>query len=268
MIPELFRLGPVPVNSFGLMVALCFFVAIHRLAQDFQRASIPPHLAEKYVLTGGFAGLIAARIWYIAEHWASVRDNLMGAILSGAGFTFYGGFLVSFALVYFMSRRDKLPLPQFVDSLGPALSLGYAVGRLGCQLSGDGDYGIPTESWFGMSYATGVVPTPPGILVFPTPLYESTLSLLICAVLLWVSRTHLLKGSYQRFGLYLTLISLERFTIEFLRVNPKITLPATGMSFSEAQFIAVGLLLFGLFLLLRKRVTGGSRALAQNLSHN
>jgi phosphatidylglycerol:prolipoprotein diacylglycerol transferase len=126
------------------------------------------------------------------------------------------------------------------------LALGYAVGRLGCQLSGDGDYGIRTSGWWGMSYATGVVPTLPGELVYPTPLFESSIALLVLWVLSWVEvRSTVLSGRFQRFGLYLVLISIERFFVEFLRPNVKVL-----SNFSEAQIIAVGLAVFGIVLLL------------------
>jgi phosphatidylglycerol---prolipoprotein diacylglyceryl transferase len=188
--------------------------------------------------------LIAARIWYMATNWSEVRGDVWGAIFSGAGFVFYGGFLVSFILVFIMAKRDKLPLTSFMDALGPTLCIGYAVGRLGCQLSGDGDYGIATSSIFGMSFAQGVVPTPPGVLVFPTPLYESFITLVVLRTLLFVEDLPGWQRPLKRFGLYLFLISLERFFIEFLRVNPK---GAFGLS--EAQVIAACLSVVGAALL-------------------
>jgi len=98
-----------------------------------------------------------------------------------------------------------------------------------------------------MSYSTGIVPTPPGVLVYPTPLFESTISLLV----LWIlSRVEVapsaLSGRFQRFGLYLVLISLERLCVEGFRVNPVV---AWGMS--EAQIIALALITLGGLLMLR-----------------
>jgi phosphatidylglycerol:prolipoprotein diacylglycerol transferase len=98
-----------------------------------------------------------------------------------------------------------------------------------------------------MSYSTGIVPTPPGVLVYPTPLFESTISLL---VLWFLSRIEVsstaFTGRFQRFGLYLVLISLERLCVEGFRVNPVI---AGGMS--EAQIIALVLITLGSVLMLR-----------------
>jgi len=247
MIPTLIELGPLPVRSFGLMVALALFAGAVRLALSFKRYGIDPRLAERYVTAGGVFGLLGARLWYIGENWGDVKHDLLGAIFSSAGFTFYGGFIIGSLVVLYLARRDGTDIGRFCDSLGPCLSLGYAVGRLGCQLSGDGDYGIATNGFWGMSYSTGIVPTPPGVLVYPTPLFESTISLLV----LWIlSRVEVapsaLPGRFQRFGLYLVLISLERLCVEGFRVNPVV---AWGMS--EAQIIALALITLGGLLMLR-----------------
>ena len=171
--------------------------------------------------------------------------------MASAGFTFYGGFIVAAIVVYTLARRDGVPVARLCDALGPCLALGYAVGRLGCQLSGDGDYGIPTTSWWGMSYETGVVPTGPGVRVYPTPLFESAAALVVTWIVSAVEVSNRLSAPLRRFGLYLSLMSVERFTLEFLRPNPEAL-----WGLSEAQIIAVGLFVIGgLFLL---RVVRGS----------
>jgi phosphatidylglycerol:prolipoprotein diacylglycerol transferase len=247
MIPTLIEIGPLPVRSFGLMVALALFAGAVRLAISFKRYGLDARLAERYVTAAGVSGLLGARLWYLGENWSEVKHDLLGALLSSAGFTFYGGFIIGSLVVLYLARRDGTEIGKFCDSLGPCLSLGYAIGRLGCQLSGDGDYGIATSGFWGMSYSTGIVPTPPGVLVYPTPLFESTISLL---VLWFLSRIEVsstaFTGRFQRFGLYLVLISLERLCVEGFRVNPVI---AGGMS--EAQIIALVLITLGSVLMLR-----------------
>ena len=229
------------------MVALALFAGAVRLAISFKRYGLDARLAERYVTAAGVSGLLGARLWYLGENWSEVKHDLLGALFSSAGFTFYGGFIIGSLVVLYLARRDGTEIGKFCDSLGPCLSLGYAIGRLGCQLSGDGDYGIATSGFWGMSYSTGIVPTPPGVLVYPTPLFESTISL----VVLWfLSRIEVsstaLTGRFQRFGLYLVLISLERLCVEGFRVNPAI---AGGMS--EAQIIALALITLGSVLMLR-----------------
>ena len=246
MIPRLFTIGPIPVNSFGLMVALAIIATIFRLAQSFERAGIDPMLAEKYALWGGMVGLLGARVWYILENFQVLRSDIFGAIFSGSGFTFYGGFIFSFCLLVTFSIRDKIGAARFLDAIGPALCLAYAIGRLGCQLSGDGDYGVQTTSIFGMSYETGVVPTPHGILAYPSPFFESALALIVLAVLTRIEQHKLLQKPFSRFGAYLAMMGIERFMVEFLRINPKII-----FGLSEAQVIALCLIAAGVILLIR-----------------
>ena len=256
MIPTLIEIGPLPIRSFGLMVALALFAGAVRLAHSFKRYGLDARLAERYVTAAGISGLLGARLWFIAENWSDVKGNLIAALLSSAGFTFYGGFIIAAIYVYILAKRDGTDIGKFCDSLGPCLALGYAIGRLGCQLSGDGDYGIPTTGFWGMSYATGIVPTPPGLLVYPTPLFESTIALTMLWILSRVEvSTTVLTGHFQRFGLYLVLLSFERLGVEGFRLNPVV---AWGMS--EAQIIALVLILVGSLLLLKgfrkEKVTG------------
>lgn len=249
MIPTLIELGPVPIRSFGLMVALALFAGAVRLALSFKRYGLETRLAERYVTAAGISGLLGARLWFIGEHWSEVQHDLVSAIFSSAGFTFYGGFIIAAGVVWLLARRDGTDIGKLCDSLGPCLALGYAVGRLGCQLSGDGDYGVATSGFWGMSYATGIVPTAPGILVYPTPLFESAMALVVLWIVSCVEVSQrFLTGRYQRFGLYLVLISIERFIVEFFRLNPPVV-----YNLSEAQVIATALTLFGMALLVMGR---------------
>ena len=244
MIPLLIQLGPLPIYTFGLMVALALLAGTLRLQRSFERFDLDPRFAERYVMYGGVSGIIGARLWFIGEHINEMRGDLVSSLLANAGFTFYGGFIIAAVVVTVRVLVDKVPLAVFVDALGPTLALGYAIGRIGCQLSGDGDYGIPVAGPLGMSYATGVVPTPPGLLVYPTPMYESFLAVLIAFILLRLESLNpkFLKPGW-RFGVYLILISIERFWIEFIRPNERIY---SGLS--EAQIIAAMMGILGLVL--------------------
>ena len=254
MIPQLFYLGPLPINSFGLMVALAFFAGIERLRRSFGRNGIAPELAETFVFTGGVVGLVGARLWFIAENYNEFSGQLGAALFSTAGFTFYGGFILSALTLIGLCWFYGIKLTTFLDSVGPTLALGYAIGRLGCQLSGDGCYGIATTSFLGMSYANGVVPTPPGVLVYPTPLYESLFSLALVFVLSALEQRLWWQAPLRRFAAYLFLLGSERFLIEFLRINPTIL-----YGLSEAQVIAGVLmavaLVIGLVNSRRKKAT-------------
>lgn len=240
------------------MVALALFCGIFRLQQSFHVYGLPRELAERYVMTAGISGIIGARVWYLFEFYPEIKHDLWGAAFGSAGFTFYGGFVFAALALFLRVKLDRLSLQKFMDAVGPALALGYAVGRLGCQLSGDGDYGIETTSIWGMSYGTGVVPTPPGVLVYPTPFFESLYSLGVLYVLTRIEGNSLHKRAFFPFGIYLCLMALERFLVEFIRVNPKVY-----SLFSEAQVVALILFLLGMVFLLspgRRRNTDKSGA--------
>jgi len=245
MIPQILQLGPLPINSFGLMVALGIFAAIYSLQRSFKLYELDPTKAESIVLLAGVTGIIGARLLYVLEDWQSLEGHRWEALFASAGFTFYGGFILAALIVVIKSKLQKIPLSIMAATALPAVALGYAIGRLGCQLSGDGDYGIQTKSILGMSYSTGVVPTPPGILVFPTPLYESVMCLGIAWLLFSIEKQESWRKQPLRiFGVGLFLLALERFFVEFLRINPKLL---DGLS--EAQLIALLLAFLGLLFI-------------------
>lgn len=258
MIPQLFYIGPLPVNSFGLMVALAVFAGIPILASSFRRNGIDPKLGEKYAVAAGVSGIVGARVWYLIVNTGQILEDasaaassvewlniVAGHIFANAGFIFYGGFVVAAVTLWIMMKRDRILPSQFVDTVGPSLALSYAIGRIGCQLSGDGDYGMATSSWIGMSYETGVVPTPSGVRAFPAPFFESVMSIVVFILLTRIEEKGLMKRPYSRFGLYLAAMSCERFLIEIIRLNPRFS---TGIS--QAQVFALTFLLFGLALMI------------------
>ena len=121
--------------------------------------------------------------------------------------------------------------------------LGYAVGRLGCQLSGDGDYGKPWDGPWAMAYPEGVVPT--DTPVHPTPLYE-TLSMALVGWVLWRSRKALRPGLLL--ALYLVLAGLERLLVELVRRNEEVV---AGLTLP--QVISVGMIVAGSAWLVARR---------------
>jgi phosphatidylglycerol:prolipoprotein diacylglycerol transferase len=253
MIPQIISVLGFPINSFGLCVALAIFAASLLMARSFAAFGLPAERAESYVFIGGLTGLLGARLWFLLFNIPMVLSDPIGTIFSSAGFIFYGGFIFAFIVLYLMSRRDKISFLTFLDAAGPSMSLGYAIGRLGCQLSGDGDYGKVTDSIFGMSFHTGVVPTPPGLLVFPTPLYESAICLVILFFILALERRRSFGLPGRWFGVYLLLVSIERFFVEFLRIEPRFV---GGLS--QAQYIALAFMVCGAALILFRRHQQGS----------
>jgi phosphatidylglycerol:prolipoprotein diacylglycerol transferase len=131
-------------------------------------------------------------------------------------------------------RRNFLTL-QMADVAAVPLAAGYAIGRIGCQLAGDGDYGIPWDGPWAMSYPDGTVPTTEK--VHPTPVYE-TLTMGLVAVLLWRWRHRWRPGTL--FALYLVLAGTERFLVEFIRRNDEVLVGLT-----QAQLLSVAMIVAG-----------------------
>ncbi len=197
-------------------------------------------------------GFVGARIFHILEYSHEFLINPWGMIFTRNGFTFYGGLIVGTLVGVVYVKRKGLAIAPFCDALAPAMMLGYAIGRLGCQLSGDGDWGLASNmtlkpewlpSWlWAQTYENnivGVVIAPPG--VYPTPIYEVLMGLLAFAVL-WGLRRHSFQSGWL-FSLYLVLSGIERLVIEQIRVNSVVSI--FGMVVTQAEIIAGVLVLLG-----------------------
>lgn len=249
MYPYLLEIGPITIASFGAMVALGFISALYVLNLDLKRKGLGDELGSTIITTSMVGGLVGAKLYFVLfetppnQDWATLFDQLF----SGYGLTWYGGFVVASAGVLWQIRRANAPLGQVVDSVSIALALGYAIGRIGCQLAGDGDYGVPTDLPWAMAYPDGVVPTLEK--VHPAPVYE-TLSHLGIAALLWSVRTRI-QTPGASFAIYLILAGVARFAVESIRINPRVL-----WGYSEAQLISIVFVLGGLFLAVRLRLKG------------
>jgi phosphatidylglycerol:prolipoprotein diacylglycerol transferase len=197
--------------------------------------------------------VVGSRVDYLVERYDTVRHDFFGSLFSGSGLVWYGGAIGgAIGVIGWMRWRRVLEL-RMLDMCGTALALGYAIGRIGCQVAGDGDYGIRSTLPWAMGYPHGTVPTPPGVRVQPTPIYE-TVAMGLLALLLWRLRDRVRPGVV--FALYLLLSGLERLLVEFVRRNAEVFAGLTA-----PQLESVGLMIVGagwLVLLLRR---GGAAAL-------
>ena len=175
--------------------------------------------------------------------WRTTRRSstkLIGSLFSGSGLVWYGGALGgAIAVIAWMRWREVLQL-QMLDMSATALALGYAIGRIGCQVSGDGDYGIRSSLPWAMGYPHGTLPTPAGVRVQPTPIYE-TVTMCLLAYFLWHLRDRVRPGVI--FALYLIGSGLERFLVEFVRRNSEVALGLTAPQLESAVLIMGGLAL-------------------------
>jgi len=245
MIPEILSIGPLTLHSFGLMMVLTFLAGWKRLEISLEDGGYQGTHAEPMVVYAAIGGVIGARVLFILANFSAFLAAPIEMIITGAGFIFYGGFIGGFLAVVFYLRKNSLPFFKMADIVAPALAIGYGVGRIGCQLSGDGDYGKVTDLPWAMSYSLGAVPTAPGVLVHPAPVYESLAAFFICWLLLNRSEAFSWKPG-SLFGLYLILMSIERFLVEIIRIEPLV-----GAGLTQAQWIAIFISLFGLLLIFR-----------------
>ncbi len=237
MIPILVRIGPLAIGSYGVMMATAFLIVWWLLQREFKRNGYNPDWAQTLVFVSALAGIAGARFYFILEHWAEFKLDPLGMIFSGSGLTWYGGFLAGFAAAFLVLWKLPAPTLKLADLVAPLLLLGYGIGRIGCFLSGDGDYGPPTHMPWGMAFPHGLVPTT--VRVHPTPLYETTLSLILFAIL-WKTRKKNHPPGFMVSGM-LVFYGLERFVTEFWRLTPKILWGWMSM----AQIISVFLILAG-----------------------
>jgi prolipoprotein diacylglyceryltransferase len=244
-----------------------------------QKQIDPSYHMGAITMAAFIGGIFGAKLFHILENMSQFYANPMDSIMSFSGLTYYGGLIVGAASVLFVAHKRGIPVLHMLDVGGPAMMLAYGTGRIGCHVSGDGDWGIVNElskpKWMNLlpdwmwayNYPNNVnkvcnpfTETDPRYLenincdfnetpylianVFPTPLYEA----IACALLffiLWMLRKRL-KYAGVLFGIYLILNGLERFLIEKIRVN---TIMDT-FNMTQAEIISFSLMFLGVMLIL------------------
>ena len=258
MIPVLFHIGPFKIYSFGLMLGIGFLLGSYILSLEFKRKHLDPNAASMITILAVVFGISGAKILFLFEEWDMFVRDPIGEAFSPGGLTWYGGFALGLAAVSLYVRKKKIPVLKLWDGLAVALMIAYAVARIGCHLSGDGDYGKPTDLPWGTNYEHGSYPPSRAFAIFPeitsqypggvvpdntrchpTPIYELLLGL-GGFVILWKLRERPWPDG-KLFMVYLILASLFRFSVEFLRLNPRYL-----WGLSEAQLVAIVLFFAGL----------------------
>jgi phosphatidylglycerol:prolipoprotein diacylglycerol transferase len=267
---------PLPMPMFGLFVALAVVVAAYFMKRELKRMyeagtvgparvreknaegividkAVPPQdVVSDFAMVVLFAGIVGARIFHIMEHSDQFILDPASLIFTRSGLSIFGGLIFGTLAGIYCVRRWQLPVRPLLDATAPAMMIGYAIGRIGCQVAGDGDWGImanmalkpawlPSGLW-AQTYQNNIVgeliPLPG---VYPTPMYETAMALL-CFGVLWAIRKHPFRMGWL-FSVYLILAGVERLLIEQIRVNP--VLDVFGIMATQAQMIAVTLIVLG-----------------------
>src|SRR5256714_8881622 len=228
------------------MFALALLAIGLVLARRLRELGKPAEWAYEMTLAALVGGLVGSRVYFIVQNYDDVKHDLLGNLFGGSGLVWYGGLLGgALAVGAWAWWRGMLGL-GLLDLCATPLAVGYAIGRIGCQVSGDGDYGKAWNGPWAMAYPHGTVPTTQ--TVHPTPIYE-TLAMGLVAYLLWRLRDRYRPGVL--FAVYLVLAGLERFLVEFIRRNDHVLFGLT-----QAQLISVAMIVVGGAWLARRSASG------------
>ncbi len=252
-----FSIGPITLYTFGAMMGLGFLVASNLIARELGRHGDDPQIGSSILLAAAVGGIVGARAWAIMNEWQLFVADPASALFSGAGFVWYGGLVGGTLSVTFVFRRHGIAWLRGADCVAPGLVLGQAIGRIGCHLAGDGDWGSVTQVPWGVAYSNAIIgwPHPPGVLVHPTPLYEFAAYTAIFGFLwMWRKRARI---DGEMFALYLMMAPAARFVIEFFRINPRVFYGLTQAQLFSVALIASGGIL--MFVLRRREVVGAGR---------
>ena len=242
MYPVLFRIGDFEITSFGVLVGVAAVVGISIFRRELKRSRLPADGVDA-AFAGVFGGFLGAKLLWTVEF--SGDAPITDLFFSRGGLSWFGGLIGGVGAGLWMLRRRRIPLVRGLAAATPALSVGHAIGRLGCFLVGD-DYGRPSSLPWAVAFPEGLPPT--SVRVHPTQLYEAVALVGVAWLLIRWRRKGVADATV--FGRYLLLAGSIRFAIEFIRVN----LPVMG-PLTLAQLIALSLVVAGAFLILRDRLS-------------
>jgi phosphatidylglycerol---prolipoprotein diacylglyceryl transferase len=237
------HIGPLTLGSYGLMVATGLICAFFILRADFARRGVSAD-AEAIIGITGLAGLAGSRLYHLLETPSEFFADPWPQLFSTMGFAFVGAIIGGFLALLLLAKRFRMSPLLMLDAASPAAAMGYGIGRIGCLISGDGDYGIPTSLPWGMSFPNGIVPT--NQRVHPTPIYEFLVAALI-AWILWRLGARCLKMHAPNgiiFGAYLVFTGIARFLVEMIRINPRSFYGLTNAQAASVVSVLAGVALF------------------------
>ena len=238
MYPTIVYFGPIGIHSYGLMLATAFITAIFVIQHELKRRGFVQDVAATIVIAAVIGGILGAKIYSVLLD----GQITFSEIFSTSGLVWYGGFIGGCLGVIFVIVRSPNPTLATIDIVAPVVLLGYGIGRIGCLLAGDGDYGPPSDLPWAMAFPNGTVPT--DVPVHPTPIYETLMSFIFFG-LLWSQRLKWEPFQGVLLGMSLILLGVERFIAEFWRITPRVLGWMTAAQiFSIVAFIVGIVILF------------------------
>lgn len=242
MIPYLHIFG-FSIPTFGLLIWAGTMLAAWMMDRNFRRQHLKDDAITIVAITL-VAGIIGAKLWHVLDTPSEFQNMGWRVLWDTGGFAWFGGMTFGITALLLQGRFSKIGALRMLDLAAPSAAIGYGVGRIGCLLSGDGCYGIPTNLPWGMSFPNGIEPV--YVHVHPTPLYEFLTAMLIAG---WLWRRGSKKyGTGEIVGQYLVLAGIARFLVEFLRRNPHVL-----WGLSNAQLASLGSVVLGILLIIYTR---------------
>jgi len=242
MQPEI-SIGPLDLQTFGICFALAFLASGAIFSRRLRELGKPADWTYEAVFAALIGGVVGSRVDFLIQNWDEVSGDVLGNILSGSGLVFFGGLIGGAVGVLLWAWWRGWLGWELLDTAAAPIAIGYTVGRIGCQVSGDGDYGIESDLPWAMAYPEGTVPTDE--TVHPTPVYD-TLTMGLATLVLWHLRDRFAPGVL--FGLYLIITGAQRFLIELIRRNDSVV---GGLTL--AQLFSLAVLALGSALLVARR---------------
>ena len=215
MHPILFKIGPLTIRTYGLMIVIAILVGAHLATREARRKEIEEAVIYDLILYLILFGLIGSRLLYCLYDLGYFIENPLEifAIWRG-GLSFYGGLIGGFiASLWFVKSRD-LPFLKLADIVAPPIILGYAIGRLGCLMAGC-CFGIPAHLPWCINFSNPDSLAPLHTCLHPIQIYKSVLG--FCIFLLLFLYRKRVKFTGQLFLVYVSLYSIIRFFLDFLR---------------------------------------------------
>lgn len=248
MYPIILEIGPVTIYSFGVMMAAGFFVAAWVSVREWGRRGGDEDHMWNYLVWVFVAGLIGSKLLSLTNDLQGFFAHPLEQIMSGSGFVWYGGLGGGALVAYILARRYDMNFGTVLECTSLGLPIGQALGRIGCHVGGDGDWGSISDLPWAVAYKNAIIgwDYADGVRVHPTPLYEAAAYTAVFLVVYRLRKHGFANGTL--FSIYLVGASAARFSVEFIRLNPRV---AYGLT--QAQLIAIVLFLGGLGWLLWNR---------------
>ncbi len=254
MFPTIFKIGPLPIRAYGVMIALSFTIGIWLGIRRAAKKKIDGVVFTDLCVTILISSVIGARLAYVIPFWDEYGKNPIEIIqVWGGGLTLYGGIIGAIIGSVVFARIRRISFWRVSDVCAPLVALGIGITRIGCFLNGC-CYGVPTTHAAGIVFPSGSAAGAeyPGISIHPTQLYDSAFGFLLCGLLLLVEKK--LRGDGRLFLLFLSLYGLNRYFQDLLRTYDARVIMENGMFTATAtQLISLVLFVGGLALIWLRR---------------